>query len=64
MAGITKQRNFNLAQATVSSRDVLPVPQRVLGIDGDEDDFTVAVPELFETVLEREHFGWAHKREG
>lgn len=63
MVSITEQRNINLTQATVLPRNILPVPEGVLGIDRNENNIAVAVLKLLETVLESEHFGRANKGE-
>lgn len=60
---IAEQRDIDLAQATILSRDILPVPQRVLRIDRNENNIAIAILEFFEAVLESEHLGRAHERE-
>lgn len=54
---VTKERYINIPQPSILSRHILPVPQRMLGIDADENDLTISVFKLIKTVLESEDFG-------
>jgi hypothetical protein len=51
MGRITKQRDVNPSEATILPGNVLPMPQRVLSVDGDKDNATVAILELIQAVL-------------
>jgi len=43
---------------------MLPLPQTVLGIRGDKDDFAFALVELVDAVVEGQDFGRADEGEG
>jgi hypothetical protein len=64
MTRITQQRDVDIPQPTILSGHVLPVPQRLFGIDTNENDVTVSVFELIVTVLKCEDFCRADETEG
>ena len=57
VVGITDQRYVNMAEAAILPRHILPVPQRMLSIHGDEDDVAIPVFELLKAVLEGDYLG-------
>lgn len=61
---IAQQGDVNLSKSPILSGDILPVPQRVLGIDRDEHDAAMAIFELVEAVLKSENLSGADEAKG
>lgn len=64
MIRIAQQRDIDLPQSSIMPWHILPVPQRVLGVDAHKHNVAVPVLELVEAVLESEDFGRTHEAEG